>query len=57
MTHIMFREETRYPGFYYRGDFMPLDDAKWKCFVNSKYDPATKETTVFKKAYYQIIPE
>ncbi len=57
MTHIMFREETRYPGFYYRGDFLGLDDSKWKCFVNSKYDPATKETKVFKKAYYQIIPE
>jgi adenylylsulfate reductase subunit A len=57
MTHIMFREETRYPGFYYRGDFLGLDDSKWKCFVNSTYDPATKETKVFKKAYYQIIPE
>jgi len=57
MTHIMFREETRYPGFYYRGDFLGLDDTKWKCFVNSKYDPATKETKVFKKAYYQIIPD
>ena len=57
MTHIMFREETRYPGFYYRGDFMGLDDSKWKCFVNSVYDPATKETKVFKKAYIQIIPD
>jgi adenylylsulfate reductase subunit A len=57
MTHIMFREETRYPGFYYRGDFLGLDDSKWKCFVNSKYDPATKETKVFKKSYYQIIPD
>ncbi|WP_428565006.1 MAG: adenylyl-sulfate reductase subunit alpha [Solidesulfovibrio sp. DCME] len=57
MTHISFREETRYPGFYYRGDFLGLDDSKWKCFVNSKYNPATKETQVFKKAYYQIIPD
>ncbi|MHC1791578.1 adenylyl-sulfate reductase subunit alpha [Solidesulfovibrio sp.] len=57
MTHIMFREETRYPGFYYRGDFLGLDDTKWKCFCNSKYDPATKETKVFKKTYYQIIPD
>ncbi|QLA15233.1 adenylyl-sulfate reductase subunit alpha [Desulfolutivibrio sulfoxidireducens] len=57
MTHIMFREETRYPGFYYRGDFMGLDDSKWKCFVNSVYDPETKETKVFKKTYYQIIPD
>jgi len=57
MTHIMFREETRYPGFYYRADHMALDDSKWKCFVNSVYDPATKETKVFKKPYIQIIPD
>ncbi len=57
MQHIRFREESRYPGFYYRADFMGLDDSKWKCFVNSKYDPATGETKIFKKAYYQIIPE
>ncbi|CAM2059670.1 Adenylylsulfate reductase subunit alpha [Desulfovibrionales bacterium] len=57
MQHIRFREESRYPGFFYRGDFMGLDDARWKCFVNSKYDPAKKETTLFKKAYYQIIPD
>ena len=56
MQHIRFREETRYPGFYYRGDFLGLDDSKWKCFVNSKYDPAKKETVVFKRPYYQIIP-
>ena len=56
MQHIAFREESRYPGFYYRGDFMGLDDSKWKCFVNSTYDPEKNETTIFKRAYYQIIP-
>jgi adenylylsulfate reductase, subunit A len=57
MQHIHFREESRYPGFYYRGDFLGLDDTKWKCFVNSKYDPEKGETTIFKKPYVQIIPE
>jgi adenylylsulfate reductase, subunit A len=57
MQHIHFREESRYPGFYYRGDFLGLDDTKWKCFVNSKYDPDKGETTIFKKPYIQIIPE
>jgi len=57
MQHIKFREETRYPGFYYRADFMGLDDSKWKCFVNSKYDPEKSEVTLFKKPYYQIIPD
>ena len=57
MQHIDFREETRYPGFYYRADFMPLDDSKWKCFVNSRFDPEKGETKLFKRAYYQIIPD
>jgi adenylylsulfate reductase subunit A len=57
MQHIEFREESRYPGFYYRGDFMGLDDSKWHCFCNSKYDPATGVTTVFKKPYVKIIPD
>ena len=57
MAHIMFREETRYPGFYYRADHLALDDAAWKCFVNSVYDPATKETRIFKKPYIQLFPD
>ncbi|MDH5655951.1 MAG: adenylyl-sulfate reductase subunit alpha, partial [Spirochaetia bacterium] len=55
--HIQFREETRYPGYYYRGDFLALDDDNWKCFVNSKYDPKTKEWSVFKSEHKNIIPE
>ncbi|MFW5488313.1 MAG: adenylyl-sulfate reductase subunit alpha [Desulfovibrio sp.] len=57
MQHIHFREESRYPGFYYRGDFLGLDDSKWKCFVNSKYDPEKGETKIFKVPYFQIIPD
>ena len=38
LRHIMFREETRYPGFYYRTDFPKLDPQNWQCFVNSKID-------------------
>ena len=57
MQHIDFRQESRYPGFYYRADFMGLDDSKWKCFVNSKYDVKGKKTDIFKKPYYQIIPD
>ncbi|MBE0428485.1 MAG: adenylyl-sulfate reductase subunit alpha [Thermoleophilia bacterium] len=35
--HINFREESRYPGYYYRGDFPGIDDANWKCFTNSRW--------------------
>ncbi|MCL6106369.1 MAG: adenylyl-sulfate reductase subunit alpha [Actinobacteria bacterium] len=37
--HIYFRQESRYPGYYYRGDFPGIDDNEWKCFVNSKWTP------------------
>ncbi|MCL6472216.1 MAG: adenylyl-sulfate reductase subunit alpha [Firmicutes bacterium] len=53
--HILFREETRYPGYYFRGDFPKIDDANWKCFNNSKYDPNTGEWVNFKKDYVQIV--
>lgn len=56
LRHIQFRKETRYPGFYYQADYPGQDDANWFCFVNSKYDTAKKEWSVFKKDYVKIIP-
>ncbi|HBH28430.1 MAG: adenylyl-sulfate reductase subunit alpha [Desulfofustis sp. PB-SRB1] len=43
IRHMEFRKESRYPGFYYRSDFPGIDDENWKCFVNSTFDPETKE--------------
>ena len=55
MKHIQFREETRYPGYYYRMDYQNIDDANWKCFVNSKYNRETGTWSVFKVPYVQLI--
>jgi len=55
--HIQFREETRYPGFYYRGDAMGQDDAEWFCFVNSTYNKETNEWTMKKEPYHKIISD
>jgi len=55
--HIQFREESRYPGFYYRADFPHTNDAEWFCFTNSKYNPATGEWTCKKETYHKIIPD
>jgi adenylylsulfate reductase subunit A len=55
--HILFREESRYPGYYYRGDHDLIDDENWRCFVNSKYDPKTGEWPVFKKEYVQMVSD
>ena len=43
IRHILFREESRYPGFYYRSDFPTCDDENWRCFVNSTYNVESKE--------------
>ncbi|OGA15522.1 MAG: hypothetical protein A3H33_11700 [Betaproteobacteria bacterium RIFCSPLOWO2_02_FULL_65_20] len=55
MKHIQFREETRYPGFYYRMDHNYIDDVNWKCFVNSTYDRNTKKWSLKKVPYVQLI--
>jgi len=55
--HIQFREESRYPGFYYRGDFMGQNDEEWFCFTNSSYDKKTNEWTLKKEPYVKIISD
>jgi adenylylsulfate reductase subunit A len=35
---ILFREETRWPGYYFRADCPKMDNDNWLCFVNLKYD-------------------
>jgi adenylylsulfate reductase subunit A len=57
MKHIQFREETRYPGFYYRMDYNYIDDENWKCFVNSRYNRETKQWTMKKVPYKQLIKD
>ena len=57
MKHIQFREETRYPGYYYRADYMDLDDDNWKCFVNSTYDRDTAEWSLKKVPWKQLIKD
>jgi adenylylsulfate reductase subunit A len=53
----MLREETRYPGYYYRSDYRDLDDDNWKCFVNSTYDRDTAQWSVKKVPWKQLIKD
>ena len=55
MKHIQFRQETRYPGFYYHCDYNYIDDVNWKCFSNSTYDKKTKKWSLKKVPYVQVI--
>jgi adenylylsulfate reductase subunit A len=55
LRHILFRKETRYPGFYYRSDYPDLDEENWKVFVNSRYDPETGEWECFTRPFRSLI--
>jgi adenylylsulfate reductase subunit A len=52
---ILFREETRWPGYYFRADTPKMDQDKWKVFVNCKWDPKTNKWDVFKRDIIQIV--
>jgi adenylylsulfate reductase subunit A len=52
--HILFREETRYPGYYYRGDFPKIDDENWNCFTVSRINPETGEWEFEKIPYVPL---
>lgn len=54
--HLMYREETRWPGWQTRADFPEKNDEKFDCFVNSRYNPATGKIEMFTRPYEQIIP-
>jgi adenylylsulfate reductase subunit A len=55
MKHIQFREESRYPGFYYRTDKNFVDEKNWHCFVNSIYDKQAKKWTCFKRKHVDLV--
>jgi adenylylsulfate reductase subunit A len=54
LRHILFREESRYPGYYYRADFLSIDDSKWKVFTISQYDMKTNTWTFETEPYKQL---
>ena len=53
--HTLFRQETRWPGYYYRGDHMKLDDQDWHCFTLSRFHAETGEWEMEKAPVYHII--
>jgi adenylylsulfate reductase subunit A len=57
LEHIHYRKESRYPGFYYKADYNLVDEANWKCFVNSTYNTQTGKFDCKKVKYIQMIPD
>lgn len=54
INSMLFREETRWPGYYFRSDFPKMDE-NWKCFVNSRWNPETDEWEMTKKDIIDLV--
>ncbi|MFC1554583.1 adenylyl-sulfate reductase subunit alpha [candidate division KSB1 bacterium] len=50
---ILFREETRWPGYYFRSDF-PTIKEDWKVFANCTYHPDSGEWEMLKKPVIEL---
>jgi adenylylsulfate reductase subunit A len=55
LRHLLYRKETRWPGYYYRSDYPDLDDKNWRVFVNSTYDSAKNSWNLTTKPYKHIV--
>ncbi len=52
---ILFRDETRWPGYYYRADKPSMNEKDWKVFVNMKWDPKSDKWDVFSRPIISIV--
>ncbi len=50
---MLFREETRWPGYYFRTDFPSMKE-DWKCFANCRWNPETNEWEMMKKDIIEL---
>ena len=55
MRHLLHRQETRWPGYYYRADYPNLDDANWRVFVNSTFDAANNKWNLRTRPYINVV--
>jgi adenylylsulfate reductase, subunit A len=56
MRTLLFREETRWPGYYFRADKPKMDEANWHAFANCKWDPKTGEWEMIKRDVVPLVP-
>jgi adenylylsulfate reductase subunit A len=56
MRTLLFRDETRWPGYYFRADTPKMDEKNWHAFANCKWDPKTGEWEMIKRDVVALIP-
>jgi len=54
---LLFREETRWPGYYFRADTPKMDNDNWFVFANCKYNPESGEWTMLKRPVHKIVAD
>jgi adenylylsulfate reductase subunit A len=51
---VLFRQETRWPGYYFRSDKPQMDEANWLVFANCKFQPASGTWQMLTRPIYRI---
>ncbi|MGA2989787.1 MAG: adenylyl-sulfate reductase subunit alpha [Candidatus Korobacteraceae bacterium] len=51
---VLFREETRWPGYYFRADTPKIDEEKWHVFANCRRDPKTGAWELIKRPILHV---
>jgi len=51
---VLFREETRWPGYYFRADKPKMDEQNWHVFANCRYDPSSGNWQMRTRPIYNI---
>ena len=51
---MLFRQETRWPGYYFRADKPKMDQDNWLKFANCKYVPSSGEWEMISRPIYNI---
>ncbi len=54
---MLFREETRWPGYYFRADTPAINDKDWLVFANCKVDPKSGNWEMIKRPIKHIFPQ
>ncbi len=54
---ILFRDETRWPGYYFRADKPAMNDSEWKVFVNCRFDPSNGSWEMYKRPVIELVKD
>jgi adenylylsulfate reductase subunit A len=54
---VLFREETRWPGYYFRADKPALDEEKWHVFANCRFDPQNDSWETRTRPIKHVFPQ